>query len=284
MANVKSRAVPAGKAINVAKTLKTLGDEACVVGIMHENNHKLFTEHLQRAGIQSHFIAVPGNTRINITLIEAKAAQSTHINSAQAPVPSSVQEELLDYFASTIQPGDLCACCGGIPGGMGNDSHQKIIKVCKEKGAVALLDSSAKPLKMGVRAKPHMVKPNLEELEGLFDENIQGVHHIALKAKRLIDMGIEFVFISLGADGMIAIHENDCLLCLAPQIRVIDTVGCGDALVAGLLAGFGRTFSFTEMCRLAVACGASNAQHHGPGAVSGDEIWRLMEEVSIKAV
>ena len=66
------------------------------------------------------------------------------------------------------------------------------------------------------------------------------MHHIALKAKRLVDMGVGYVFVSLGADGMIAIHENDCLLCSPPRIRAVDPVGCGDALVGGLLAGFSR--------------------------------------------
>jgi 1-phosphofructokinase family hexose kinase len=282
--NVKSRVFPAGKGINVATTLKILGEEVCVVGIIHENNRRQFTEYLERLGIQSHFLAAPGTSRINVTLIETKAGQSTHINSAQAPVPSGLQEELLELLRSKLAPGDLCACCGSVPPGMGNDSYQKLIKLCKEKGAIVLLDSGGKPLKMGVRAKPHMVKPNLEELEGFFDENIQGVHHIALKGKRLFDMGVGFVFISLGSDGMIAIHENDCLLCLAPTIRAVNTVGCGDALVGGLLAGYGRKFSFTEMSRMAVACGASNALHYGAGDITRDEIWRLMEEVTIKAV
>jgi 1-phosphofructokinase family hexose kinase len=284
LTNAKSKILPAGNGINVAAMLKILGEEACVFGIVHENNHKQFTEYLGRLGIESHFQTVPGTSRINVTLVETKAGQTTRICGVHAHVPSGLQEDLFELLRSKTAPGDLLACCGNLPAGMSNDSYEKLIKICKEKGALVMLDCGGKPLKMGVRAKPHMVKPNLEELEGFFGENIQGVHHIAFKGKRLLDMGMEFVFISLGSDGMIAIHGNDCLLCLAPHVRAMTTVGCGDALVAGLLAGQVRKFSFTEMCRMAVACGASNALHGGAGSISRDEIWRLMEEVTIKAV
>jgi tagatose 6-phosphate kinase len=282
--NVGSCIVPSGKGINVAATLKILGEDVCVAGIAHENNHRQFTEYLERIGVQSHFVTVPGTSRINVTLVESKSGQTTHINSAQAPVRAGLQDELLDFLRSNISSGDICACCGSVPTGIGNDIYQKLIRICKEKGAIAMLDCSGKPFKMGVRAKPLLIKPNLEELEEFFGENIQGVHHIALKGKRLVDMGIGYVLISLGSDGMIAIHENDCLLCLSPQIRAINTVGCGDSLVGGILAGFVRNFSFTEMCRMAVACGTVKAMHNDPANITRDEVWRLMEEVTIKAV
>ena len=115
-------------------------------------------------------------------------------------------------------------------------------------------------------------------------QHIEGVRHIALKAKRLLDVGLEYVFVSMGSDGMIAVHGNDCLLCSPPAVRAIDTVGCGDALVAGVLVGHHRGFELAETCRLAVACGASNAMHPGPGNVSSEEVWRLMEDVNIEIV
>jgi 1-phosphofructokinase family hexose kinase len=282
--DVPARIVPAGKGINVAKAIKTLGEEVRVVGVVHENNRAQFSQYLHGIGIVTHFISVPGTTRINVTLVETKVGQSTHINSAVAGIPSSVENEVMHYFESNVSSGDMCLLCGSIPRGMDTDAYKKLIKICKEKGAIVLLDTHGDALKMGVRAKPHMVKPNLEELEGFFNEKIQGVHHIALKGKRLEDMGVDYVFISLGSDGMIAIHENDCLLCSAPSVRALDTVGSGDAVVAGLTVGHKRQFSFSEMCRMAMACGASNAMHFGPGTITRDEVWQLMEEVRIKAI
>jgi fructose-1-phosphate kinase PfkB-like protein len=83
---------------------------------------------------------------------------------------------------------------------------------------------------------------------------------------------------------MIALHENDCLLCSIPPVKAVDTVGCGDAMVAALLVGFARRFSFSEVCRMAIACGASKAMHRGASAVVRDEVWQLMEDVRIESV
>ncbi len=284
LTDIKSLMFPAGKGINVARIIKTLGEEVCVYGLVHDHSRDVFLSFLESAQIQSHLVAIPGTTRINVTILESKTGQTTHLNSLQAPVPSTIQQELLDLIKPRIAKGDLCACSGSLPGGLGNDFYQKLIRVCRDNGAGCMLDTSGKALKLGVRAKPQMIKPNLEELEEFFGEKVQGVHHIALKGKRLVDMGIEYVFISLGSDGMIAIHDNDCLLCSPPAIRAVDTVGCGDALVAGLLTGYARKFSFSEMCRMAVACGASKALHCGGGSLERNEVWQLMEDVKIKSV
>jgi 1-phosphofructokinase family hexose kinase len=256
----------------------------CVIGVVQESSQLQFSRFLDSMGIAAHLLTAPGLTRINATILEEKAGQATHVNSAQDPVPASLQDELLRSVQSRVCKGDLCVCSGSIPRDMGGDLYRKLIRLCRDKGAEVLLDAGGDALKFGIRARPHMIKPNLMELEAYFGEKVEGVRHIALKGKRLVDMGIGYVFISLGADGMIAIHENDCLLCCAPAVRAVDTVGCGDALVGGILAGYARKFSFTEMCRMAVACGSSKALHAGPASLSRDEVWRLMEEVRIKAV
>jgi len=284
MNGVEVAIYPAGKGINVARVIKELGEDICVAGIIHEHNYAQFTHYLDSLGIASHFCVIPGVTRINVTLLESANRQTTHINSLQQSVPSSVEDDLRAYFRAHLKQGDLCIGTGSLPEGISSDFYFNLVKICTDVGAETMLDTTGEALRMGVRSKPVMVKPNLVELEDLFNEKVQGVHHIALKGKRLVDMGIQYVFISLGSDGMIAIHENDCLLCSVPPVRAVDTVGCGDALVGGLAAAYCRSFSFTEMCRMAVASGTSKSLHAGPSIVTRDEVWQLMEEVTIKSV
>ena len=275
---------PAGKGINVARVVKVLGEDVCIAGLMAEYDLNRTSEYLEQQGIEHRFTTVPGNMRINATIIEANNGSVSHINSCGPAVPSRIQHEFLDLQKSLLAHGDLWSFSGSIPKGFDDDCYRQMLKSCNEAGIETMFDSRGSTLKIGLRAKPLMIKPNLSELEDYFGEHIQGVHHIALKGKRLVDLGITYVFISLGADGMIAIHENDCLLCSAPQIKTVDTVGCGDALVGGVLVARKRCFSFSEMCRMAVACGASKALHEGPGNVVLDEVWQLMEDVNITAV
>jgi 1-phosphofructokinase family hexose kinase len=200
-------------------------------------------------------------------------------------LPPRIQDELLQFANSFLAQGDQWCFSGSLPKGFDDDYYAKMVKRCKTIGANTFLDTRGKALQLGVSSNPLVVKPNSTELDELFGEQIKGVHHLALKGKKLLDRGVGHVFISLGSDGMIALHENDCLLCTPPQqVQAVDTVGCGDAFMAGILVAWKRKFSFSETCRLAVACGASKAMHQGPHTVSRDDIWQLMEEVKIKSV
>ncbi len=275
---------PAGKGLNVASVVKTLGEEVCVTGLMAEYDIKRTTQYLESLQIKSNFFVIPGSLRINTTIIEQNTGFVSHFSSVSAPVAPRIQHEFLSSFEALPANGDFWCFSGSILRGFEQDLYATMLKVCADAGSETLLDSRGTALKTGIRATPQIIKPNLTELEDFFGEQIQGVHHIALKGKRFLDMGISYVFISLGADGLIAIHENDCLLCSAPQVNAVDTVGCGDALVAGIIVARKRNFSFPELCRMAVACGASKAMHEGPGLVTRNEVWQLMEDVKITAV
>jgi len=283
--DVPSQLYPAGKGINVASVVSALGEEVCVLGLMPEGDRQRFVSYLESKGIHSHLYPIPGDVRINVTLIEQKDGAVTHINSAGPLLPPRIQDELLQFVSNFLAKGDQWCFSGSLPKGFDDDFYAKMLKQCCDTGADTFLDTRGKALQLGVQARPLVIKPNSTELEELFGEQIKGVHHLALKGKKLLDRGVGHVFISLGSDGMIALHENDCLLCSPPpQIQTIDTVGCGDAFMAGILVAWKRRFSFSETCRLAVACGASKAMHPGPHTVSRDEIWQLMEEVKIKSV
>jgi len=275
---------PAGKGLNVAKVITALGEEVTVTGVLPQNSRGHFVRYCEQHSIIPRFVPSEGNVRINTSIVEKKNGQVTHISSVGIPLNPRIEHELELFAHDSFTSGDYWAFCGSLPRGMSFDFYQKLIQHCGEKSVHTILDTRGEALKLGIRACPEMIKPNHTELEEFFGEEIHGVHHIALKGKRLVDMGVGYVFISLGSDGMIAIHENDCLLCSAPQVKTVDTVGCGDALVAGVLVGKIRHFSFSEMCRMAVACGASNAMHRGPGNINLQEVWQLMEDVGIENV
>ncbi|MDR0306954.1 MAG: hexose kinase [Chitinispirillales bacterium] len=281
-----SRAVPSGKGLNVARVVATLGEKTAVAGLIPKSDLPRFSGFIDDLGITPFLYEIPGSARVNVTLHDKQNDCVTHVNSMAASLPVRVQDEFLQFLEERAEQGAHWCFSGSVPPGFDTDVYSRIINICKSRGAATLLDTRGVALKMGARARPQILKPNLTELQEFFGEEIKGVRHIALFGKRFIDMGIDYVFISLGADGMIAIHGNDCLLCSPPQkdIKVVDTVGCGDALVAGVLVARKRKFSFTETCRLAIACGVSKSMHEGPGIVTNDEVWQIMENVKITAI
>ncbi|MBN1575133.1 MAG: hexose kinase [Chitinispirillaceae bacterium] len=275
---------PAGKGLNVARAIRALGEEVGVHGLLPEYDGRRITAVLDGSGIQHHFLSIPGGMRINTTILEESNGNSTHISAASTPFPSRMQYDYTAFAFQHMQQGDYWCFSGSLPKGFADDTYAALIERGADAGITTMLDSRGPAFKRGVRARPLMIKPNMSELEEFFGEPVQGVHHIALKGKRFLDMGVAYVFISLGADGMIALHKNDCLLCSAPGVPVRDTVGCGDAMVAGVLVAFRRRFSFSETCRMAVACGSAKAMQNGPGVIDGTTVWQLMEEISVTAV
>ena len=276
--------IPAGKGLNVARVIRALGEEVSVTGLLPEYEYKRFTGVLDTYGITQRMFPITGEMRINTTLLEDATGAATHISSTAPAVPVRLQHEFTEFAGCRMHSGDYWCFSGSLPRGFSDDAYASLIDLCASQNASALLDSRSVPFRRGIRARPVIIKPNLSELEEFFGEQIRGVHHIALKGKRLLDMGITYIFISLGADGMIALHKNDCILCSAPAVEVRDTVGCGDALVAGVLVALKRRFSFTETCRMAVACGSAKAMRRGPGAICPESVWQLMEDVQITSV
>lgn len=283
-ADTECRVVPAGKGLNVARVVRTLGEEVGVCGLLPECDARRIVSVLDDSDIAHSFISIPGSIRINATVIETNREVSTHISSLSYHVPQRIQNDFLELMGAKMREGDYWCFSGSLPEGFSNDIYGDMIQAGHRVGVKTLLDTRHNALKLGVRARPLILKPNLTELEEFFDESIKGVRHIALRGKRLLDMGVGYVFISLGADGMIALHDNDCLLCSAPTVKVVDTVGCGDALVAGVLVAMKRQFSFTETCRMAVACGCAKAMCGGPGSIDAKAVGQLMELVDVKSV
>jgi 1-phosphofructokinase len=274
----------AGKGINVARIVRTLGEEVCVIGVMPEDDEKRFVSYLESREIYYRFFTVPGDVRLNVTVLERHGGAASHLNSASPKLSQQAQNAFMRFVGKHLSADDLWCFTGSIPPGFDEELYAKMIRSCREAGIDAFLDTRGRALRYGVRARPAALKPNIAELEEFYGEHIRGVRHMALKGKRFLDKGIPYVFVSLGSDGMMALHGNECLLCVPPQVKTQDTVGCGDALMAGLLVGWKRRLPFRELCRLATACGASKAMHEGPHTVVKEEVKRLMEDVKITAV
>ena len=279
--DIESSIYPAGKGFNFAKVVQALGEEVSVMAIMPEADQQRFAEYMKQHDIDYHFFTVPGVVRINTTIYEKSSGMVQHYNSKGQIFTTQVQDLVEKEILSLLKEDDFWVLSGSIPYGMDSDAYARIISRCHDKNIPVALDTQGTPLQLGIQQHPTIITPNEEELLALYDEPVHGLQHLILKGKQLIDRDIPYVFITLGVDGIIALHKEQCLLCKAPDRIVLDTVGCGDAFLAGIVVGQVRGFSFTETCRLAVACGSANAQTKGPGEVDAEVVWRIMEQVII---
>ncbi len=281
---VESHVYPAGKALNAARALKSLGEDVKVLALMAYDDERRFASYLSDLGIEYSFYTVSGGVRINTTIHERSTGHVNHLNSLGLSLPQRMEFDFKEFLKDHMEGDDLWIFSGSLPGGISEAAYRDAVAECRPKGIRTLLDTRDNPLALGIQALPFIVKPNISELESYFKEPVEGISHIALKGKRLLDMGIEYVFVSLGEDGVIALNKNKCLLCSVPEVEAVDTVGAGDSFSAGIAAGIERGFEFEEVCRLASACGVASVLNYGPGVISNDDVADYMGRISIESV
>ena len=282
--SLESFSCPAGKAINFAKAAKILGEDVEVSGIVPADDISKFRKFLEKYKISHDLLEIRGSARINATIFEEESQIAYHLNGESGQTFEAEGFSFAEKLSAKIEKDDFWVFSGSVPKGFDEEFYKKLISECKEKNVKTALDTRGNPLKFGISAMPFLAVPNETEFQELLSDEIKGLQNIVLKAKRYSDM-IEYFFVTLGKDGVIALHKDECLLCCAPEMQnQVNAVGCGDAFLAGAVVGFQRGFSFGEVCRLATACGAANTLNGEPCKIDINAVWRIMEKVKVESV
>ena len=227
---------PGGKGVNVSMVLKNLGADSIALGFEAGFTGKEIGRLLDEKGIKTDFITVKeGNSRINIKL---RSAEETEIN-GQGPEIEKEDIEKLYGKLDKLQKGDCLVLAGSIPGVMPSSSYKDIMEYLKEKDIKIVVDATRELLTNVLCYKPFLIKPNNHELGDLFGVELRTDEEIIEYAKRLQEMGAENVLVSMAGDGAILVTEDGRVYRgTAPEGKVLNSVGAGDSMVAGFLAGY----------------------------------------------
>jgi len=158
-----SQLVPAGKGVDVAVGVAAFGGHAVATGFIGENSRELFAS-LRTERVELMFIEVPGSTRINVTIFERKVLRETHLQTVGYEISGTDVEQLYIALKRNVALGDVVVIGGSLPPGSPNGLMAELVTLCRTLGVYVILDSSGTALLDGLRAGPHMVKPNLLEL------------------------------------------------------------------------------------------------------------------------
>jgi len=244
---------PAGKAINVARTLAQLGESCVVTGFIGQGDEPWYRDFLEQQGtasgeaadsdtplIDCRLVPVDGDTRENISVVDPRCPESdTHIVEQGFTVSGGDIERLQEALTSLAQPGVLFAFCGSLCEGVSPATFRQFLEQCIEAGAMVAVDSSGAALRAVADLPLWLIKPNREELAELTDETIDSVEQQQATAERLAGT-IRWVLVSAGGEGAMLVDANG----QATAHLQLDannfkgTVGCGDVLVGSFLAGW----------------------------------------------
>lgn len=246
-----------GKGINVSIMLNNLGIKSIPLGFIAGFTGAEIKSKVEGLGLKSDFIELKnGYSRINIKI---KGNNETEIN-ASGPIidPSSIMQ--LTQKLSSLENGDILVLSGNIPPSIPASTYADIIKNISSKDILTVVDATGDLLINTLGHKPFLIKPNLQEISDLFNVKLETYKDVIPYAKKLRDMGASNVLISMGSDGgVLATQDDEILICKAPLGKSINSVGAGDATVAGFIAGWHQNKDIAHAFKMGISSGSASA-------------------------
>ena len=269
---------PGGKGLNVSKPAAIAGEEVGFVG-GHAGNY--IEEALKPFGIQSEFYHLEAESRSCINIWDATNRVQTEFLEPGFTVTEEQFQGFLKKFRNLVKQADVIAMSGSVPKGLDGSAYQRLVEICREEKRNVILDTSGALLTMGIEAKPTMIKPNLDEIRMLTGMSCDSLEEMIEAAKQIHEGGVEIVAVSLGAEGSFVVCEEGIYQAQVPKIDAVNTVGCGDSMIAGFAVGMSQKISVEGSLRLASAISAAAALREETGFFVKEDMERIFKEVKI---
>lgn len=271
-----------GKGINVARVGHLAGEETIATGFLGGHSGEFIAEHVQEQGIRSEFVWCEGESRTCINIWDEEKKEQTEFLEPGFSVTEKECARLLEHYEELLPECQVVTISGSTPKGAGADLYKEMIKKAKERNIPVLLDTSGQLLKDCVSAAPTLIKPNIDEIRQLTGKDMDSKEDMVEAAEMLLEEGIDTIVISLGGDGSLAVSRKGAYEVKVPRIDAVNTVGCGDSMIAGLAAGISRGYSMEDTLRLASAVSAANAMRMETGFIVKDDMEALLPQIEIK--
>lgn len=248
---------PGGKGNNVAVIASNLGMKSRALGFKAGFTGAAMEQMLQEFGCDTDFIALEeGVTRINV---KVKSDDEFEINGQGPRIPDEKIRQLYEKL-DALENGDVLVLSGSIPNTLPDDMYERIMERLAGTGVRISVDATKDLLMNVLKYHPFLIKPNNHELGEMFGVTLESDDEIAEYARKLQEMGARNVLVSMAGDGAILVTEDGSVLKqLPPAGEVVNSVGAGDSMVAGFLAGYLKTGSYEEALKLGTAAGSATA-------------------------
>lgn len=248
---------PGGKGNNVAVIASNLGMKSRALGFKAGFTGAAMEQMLQEFGCDTDFIALEeGVTRINV---KVKSDEEFEINGQGPRIPDEKIRQLYEKL-DALESGDVLVLSGSIPNTLPDDMYERIMERLAGTGVRISVDATKDLLMNVLKYHPFLIKPNNHELGEMFGVTLESDDEIAEYARKLQEMGARNVLVSMAGDGAILVTEDGSVLKqLPPAGEVVNSVGAGDSMVAGFLAGYLKTGSYEEALKLGTAAGSATA-------------------------
>ncbi|MDD7403877.1 MAG: 1-phosphofructokinase [Butyribacter sp.] len=263
-----------GKGINVSIVLSELGIPSKALGFVAGFTGEAIEKGVEEKGIETDFVHLKdGFSRINVKI---KSSDETELN-GQGPAIGETELEELFRKLEKLNDGDTIVLAGSIPNTLPSDIYEKILEKLSDRDIRVVVDATKELLMNVLKYKPFLIKPNNYELSEIFGVTLETNEEIEKYAKKLQDMGARNVLVSMAGDGALLIDENEEVhICGVCDGTVVNSVGAGDSMVAGFIAG-SQDGDYEYALKLGTATGGATA--FSEELAKKEEIYQLLEQL-----
>lgn len=270
-----------GKGVNVTKVLRQYDVPVCATGFLGGYAGSFIEDDLQCRNVTCRFVRVDGETRSNMNIL-ADNGYVTEILESGPEVKKEQLEKFLTQYDKLLSDCELVVLSGSVARNVPEDIYTLLIEKAREKGKRALLDTSGESLRSAISAKPYLIKPNLKELEYLIGHKLVNREAAIEAALAICEEGIAHVIVSMGKKGLLSVSDDGVYFSKAGKVAVLNTVGCGDCVVASYVMSILRNESTEESLRKAAAISASNATTIKSADIPMDLADELYENITVE--
>ncbi len=275
--------IPGGKAVNVTKVLRQFDAHVTATGFIGGYTGEFIEEQLRDMGVNTSFTTIRGLTRSNMNII-GDDGYVTEILEPGPKILSFEREDFMDRFRELVKISEYVVLSGSLTEGLSEDFYAKLIKICNESGSKVFLDASGEPLKRGIEAVPYCIKPNRRELEYAVGKKLTTEAEIIQAAYEYVKNGISKVVVSMGDKGLLQITKTKVIKAVPPHIKKVNTVGCGDCVVAAMILGMIQGLEDEDIMKFAAGVSAANATTLESGMIPQDKMDQIIEDVVVVTV
>ena len=281
---VEQTAMAGGKGVNVARTLRALGQPVIATGVAGGPTGTRIVENLTEEGILNDFVRIREESRTSTAVVDPTSGEQTEINEHGPHVSEGELELFVDKLLYLAKGAAVCVLAGSLPRGVDAELYGRIIDELKRLGVTTVLDAEGAPMRAATKRGPDVVSPNELEAEGLVGYEFSDEEDRRSGVREMVEMGARESIMTL-SDGCLALlgdGERRVYRATLEPLEPVSAVGSGDAFLAGFVAARYGGRSHEDALRFAVACGAESTQHFGAGRVEQREVERLVPEVRVE--
>ena len=284
---VEQTTLPGGKGVNVARTLKTLGQPVIATGFAGGATGTRIVEALTDEAILNDFVRIREESRTSTAVVDPTSGEQTEINERGPAVSEAELDLFVDKLLYLAKGAAMCVFSGSLPRGIEPSLYARLVEEVGRLGVTTVLDAEGEPLRLATRAEPTVVSPNEPEAEELVGHEFGDDSDRAAALRSIVELGAREAVMTMSS-GCLALvgaePERRLRRVVIEALEPVSSVGSGDAFLAGYVAARYGGDTPEECLRFATACGAESTQHFGAGVVDPKVVERLLAEVRVEQV